>query len=157
MRRASMLNGAFRAGGGGSSASTAGKECVLQLQKSVSLTNSLRVRTGDRLRIQAALMVVFALWAHVAVAGVNEDFLKGAAGGDLPAVKSVLAKGSALHAKDADTEPAAKAETKEYLPDVQKRIETIGKLLSQAAGQYQGCKTITEAVRAADALLDSYL
>ena len=96
------------------------------------------------------------MMATVAVAGMDEDFIKAVSGGDLPAVKTLLAKGGDLNGKYSAIKPAAKAETKEDLPDVQKGIETIRKFLSKAAGQYQGCKTISEAVGAADALLDSY-
>jgi len=49
--------------------------------------------------IMAASMVVLALWATVAVAGVNEDFLEAAKGGDLPAVKGFLANGADVNAK----------------------------------------------------------
>ncbi|MGA7492067.1 MAG: ankyrin repeat domain-containing protein [Syntrophobacteraceae bacterium] len=48
----------------------------------------------------AALMVVFALWATVAVAGVKEDFFEAAKRGDLPAVKRFIANGTDVNAKD---------------------------------------------------------
>ncbi len=50
----------------------------------------------------AWLMAVVALWATVAVAGVNEDLRAAAKKGDLPKVKSLLAKGAEVNAKDKD-------------------------------------------------------
>ena len=44
-------------------------------------------------------MIVASLWATVAIAGVNEDFLEAAARGDLPSVKSFFAKGADVNAK----------------------------------------------------------
>ena len=40
--------------------------------------------TGYRAKILAACVMVFALWAAVAIAGVNEDLIKAALRGDLP-------------------------------------------------------------------------
>jgi ankyrin repeat protein len=45
------------------------------------------------------LMAVFALWATVAIAGINEDLVEAARRGDLPEVKSLLAKGADVNAK----------------------------------------------------------
>jgi hypothetical protein len=57
---------------------------------------------GYKARIIAALMVVCALWATVAIAGVNEDFIEAAKRGDLPAVKAFIAKGAGVNAKRVD-------------------------------------------------------
>ena len=55
---------------------------------------------GCKAGILAALLVVLALWASVAIAGVNEDLIKAALRGDLPAVKRFIAKGADVNAKD---------------------------------------------------------
>ena len=52
-----------------------------------------------KVRVLVALVLVFALWATAAVAGVNEDFSEAAERGDLPAVKSFIAKGADVNAK----------------------------------------------------------
>jgi ankyrin repeat protein len=46
--------------------------------------------------LMTAIMV---LWATVAVADVNEDFLKAAERGDLSAVESLIANGADINAK----------------------------------------------------------
>ncbi len=59
-------------------------------------------QTGYKARILAALIVVCALWATVAIAGVNEDFFEAAKRGDLPAVKRFIANGINVNAKAND-------------------------------------------------------
>ncbi len=56
-------------------------------------------QAGYKSRMLVVLMVVFALWASTAIADVNEDFIKAAARGDLPAVTSFIAKGADVNAK----------------------------------------------------------
>jgi len=41
-----------------------------------------------------SVMAVIALWATVAIAGVNEDLIKAAESGDLTNVKSLIASGA---------------------------------------------------------------
>jgi ankyrin repeat protein len=45
-------------------------------------------------------MLVFALWATVAIAEVNQDLREAAKRGDLPAVKRFIANGANVNAKD---------------------------------------------------------
>ena len=59
-------------------------------------------QTRYKSRILMALMLVLALWASTVLAGANEDFLKAAERGDLNAVKSFIAKGADVNAKDKD-------------------------------------------------------
>jgi ankyrin repeat protein len=56
-------------------------------------------QTGFKSRMLVALMLVFALWATTAIAGVNEDFINAAKSGDLSAVKSFIAGGADVNAK----------------------------------------------------------
>jgi uncharacterized protein len=74
-------------------------------------TNHLNINRGNgmvpgqkgyKAKMLEMLMVVFALWATVAIAGVNEDLIKAAADGDLPAVKGFIAKGADVNAKDSN-------------------------------------------------------
>src|SRR5208337_803068 len=53
-------------------------------------------------RMMVALMVVVALWATVAFAGVDEDFFEAVKRGDLPAAESSIANGADVNAKDED-------------------------------------------------------
>ena len=59
----------------------------------------MSAQTGYKVRILLALMVVFALWACSAIAGVNEDLPRAAGRGDLPAVKNFIDKGADVNAK----------------------------------------------------------
>ena len=56
-------------------------------------------QAGYKARMLAALMVVFACWANVTIAGVNDDLLEAATRGDLPAVKGLIAKGADVNTK----------------------------------------------------------
>ena len=51
-------------------------------------------------RMLPVLIVVFALWANVAIAGVNENLLEAAKRGDLDEVTSLVDKGADVNAKD---------------------------------------------------------
>ncbi len=57
-------------------------------------------QAGYRTRMLMPVMIVFALWATVSIAGVNEDFIKAAQKGDLPAVKSFIVNGANVDKKD---------------------------------------------------------
>lgn len=59
-------------------------------------------QTRYKSRILMALMLVLALWASTVLAGANEDFLKAAERGDLNAVRSFIARGADVNAKDQD-------------------------------------------------------
>jgi uncharacterized protein len=56
-------------------------------------------QSGRKPRMLMALMVVATLWASVAIAGVDEDFVGAAGRGDLTAVKSSMAKGADVNAR----------------------------------------------------------
>jgi ankyrin repeat protein len=49
-----------------------------------------------------SLIVVVALWATLATAGVNEGLMQAAKHGDLPEVKRLVAKAAEINAKDRD-------------------------------------------------------
>jgi len=51
-------------------------------------------------RMMVLLMALVTLWATAAIAGVNEDLWQAAERGDLPEVKSLIAKGAEVNAKD---------------------------------------------------------
>ena len=59
-------------------------------------------QTRYKSKMLMALMLVFALWATVAIAGVNEDFLEAAEHGDLPAVKNFIDNGADVNTKRDD-------------------------------------------------------
>ena len=59
-------------------------------------------RAGFKAGVLVGLMVAFILWAHVAIAGVNEDLLTATERGDLSAVKAFIDKGADVNAKAKD-------------------------------------------------------
>ena len=84
-------------------------------------------QAGYKARVVAGVMVVFALWATAAIAGVNEDFLNAAKRGDLPGVRSFLAKGANVNAK------LTNGATALHMASWQGRKETVQVLIDKGA------------------------
>lgn len=59
-------------------------------------------KTGYPAKALAVWMVILALWATTAIAGMNEDFFNAAGKGDLSVLKRLIAKGAEVNAKGAD-------------------------------------------------------
>ena len=57
-------------------------------------------QTSCKARMLLVFIAVFALWATVAIAGVNEDLLEAAKRGDVPAVQRFIADGADVNTKD---------------------------------------------------------
>lgn len=55
-----------------------------------------------KLRMMASFMAILALWATVAIAGVNENLLEAAKLGNLPKVKRLLDAGAEVNFKNKD-------------------------------------------------------